>query len=538
MGASEESHPELVVQGSCSECGGPFRAGIWDHSFHCEYCGSLLLSKRELGGEVFVVSSGRNLPVLDVIIARESDELRSRLRGRYRLEDGVSLELPALVEAKVKAFQAELRASLELVETIDFFAPYEVREQTVMQGILGRRRGRKESFLQAFLVEELARLYDTSDFNLRDRGLKIRGLELQLMSDAHFGGSEPRFLEAYTAADFDSRPDRTAFRVRADTQIISRIHDATRERRLRVYKHMSYACVRRNAAPEHYLIDRQFDGIAGRPSSEEAKRFRALPPRPISQVLVPPDIRAIASQCPNCGWELELPSRESIVFCPTCWLGVSVTPEGLQARAYRAERAQAPGRDRRLLYFPFWAFPFRVRVENALYTRVWDWLTAVSPQPLAEQFRETDPPESTFFLPARQVFGSPELDDVFAQLTGWVNWRQPELYPDRLLAAERTSALGVELSAAEAWKLARFALLALHDDQSTRRLNGRSFGSYLAEAEPLLGSPFLALVALVGRGEDWDPGRKLLGSSVRGFPLARVESSAATARLTKSFNLA
>ncbi len=171
---------------------------------------------------------------------------------------------------------------------------------------------------------------------------------------------------------------------------------------------------------------------------------------------------------------------------------------------------------------------------------IWDHsfrLTAVSPQPLAEQFRETDPPESTFFLPAREILGSPELD-VFAQLTGWVNWRQPEFYPDRLLPAERTSALGVELSPAEAWRLARFALLALHDDQSTRRLNGRSFGSHLAEAEPLLGSPFLALVALVGRGEDWDPGRKLLGSSVRGFPMARVESSSTTARLTKSFNLA
>ena len=538
MGASEEAHPELAVQGSCSECGGPFRAGIWDHSFHCEYCGSLLLSKRELGGEVFVLSSGRNLAVLDVIIAKESDELRSRLAGRYRVEDGFRLELPAFVEAKVTALQAELRASLELVETIDFFAPYEVREQTVMQGILGRRRGLKQSFLQAFLVEDLARLYDASSFNLRDRGLKIRGMELQLMRDAHFGGSEPRFLEVHTAADFDSRLDRSAFRVRADTQIISRIHDTTRERRLRVYKHMSYACVRRDAAPEHYLIDRQFDGIAGRPSPAEAERFRALPTRPISQVLVPPDIRAIAPQCPNCGWELDLPVRENIVFCPTCWLGVSVTPEGLQARAYRTEPAQPPDGDRRLLYFPFWAFPFRVRAEGTLYTRVWDWLTAVSRQPLAEQFRERDPPESTFFLPAREVFGSPELDDVFAQLTGWVNWRQPGLSPDRPLPAVRTSGLGVELSPAEAWKLARFALLALHDDQSTRRLNGRSFGRYLAEAEPLLSSPFLALVPLVGKGEDWDPGLKLPGSSVRGFPLARVERSAATARLNKSFNLA
>ena len=99
---------------------------------------------------------------------------------------------------------------------------------------------------------------------------------------------------------------------------------------------------------------------------------------------------------------------------------------------------------------------------------------------------------------------------------------------------------GVELSSAEAWKLAPFALLALHDDQSTRRLNGRTFQRYIAQAELLPGEPFLAAIPLlfsVLPGQQWEPGARLLGSSVRGFPRLRIDPGASVERVTKSFNL-
>jgi DNA-directed RNA polymerase subunit RPC12/RpoP len=531
-----ETRDELTVEGSCTECGAPFRAGIWDHCFHCAYCGSLLLSKRDLDTQVFVVTSRRDLDVIEIIVRRESEHLRSTLAG-FGVEGPMSPDVSGIVEARVQKFQSELRAVLSLVESVDFFAPYEVRQRTIFQGILGRRRGRKESFLQAFVVEELARLYDSSRFNLRDRGLKIRGMRLQLLESNHLELSQNRFLECSTPPDFENGLDRSALRLDRNTQIISRIHEAGRERRLKVYKHMSYAHVGRGSQDEHYLIDHQFDGVAGTLAAGEAVTFRELEARPIAKVLVPSDIRAIAAECPNCGWELELPPREHAVFCPTCALGVDVTPEGLKPLSYRAGVAQVPDRSQHVIYFPFWAFPFRVRTEGELHVRIWDWLAAVSRQPLAEQFRETDPAESAFFLPAREIFGTPALDDVFAQLTGWVNWRQPQLRSHRPLPEERTSMLGVELSSEESWRLAPFALLALHDNHSTCRLNGRTFTRYVAQAEPLAGEPFLAQVPLVFADQQWDPGAQQLGSSARGFPRSRIEPAGAIARVTKSFNL-
>ena len=531
-----EAGAQLVVEGSCTECGGPFRAGIWDHSFHCDYCESLLLSKRDLDTEVFVVTSGNDLDPVELVIKGECRNLRSSLGGYSPMD----LEATGIIEAQVRALEIELREALSLAESVDFFAPYEVRQRTVFQGILGRRRGRKESFLQAFVVEDLTRLYDHQRFNLRDRGLKIRGLRLRLLDRDHIEVSQGRFLERGSPSDFESRIDRSVLRLRPDTQIISRIHHVSRERRLTVYKHMTYAHVRRHSRSEHYLIDRQFDGIAGTLAPGEETLFRELSGRPISEVLVPPDIRAVASQCPNCGWELALPPREHVVFCPTCALGVAATVEGLRPLAYRVGVAPTPDRSQQMIYLPFWAFPFRIRAAGEFYVNIWDWLGTVSPQPLAEQFRETDPPESTFFLPAREIFGTPGLDDVFAQLTGWVNWRQPRLTSDRPLPEERTSMLGVELSSAEAWKLAPFGLLALHDDQSTRRLNGRTFQRYIAQAELLPGEPFLAAIPLlfsVLPGQQWEPGARLLGSSVRGFPRLRIDSDAPVERVTKSFNL-
>ena len=56
--------------------------------------------------------------------------------------------------------------------------------------------------------------------------------------------------------------------------------------------------------------------------------------------------------------------------------------------------------------------------------------------------------------------------------------------------------LDVELEAAEAASLARFALVALHDPQSTRKLNGMNFKKLVMDAEVASGDAQLAVVAL------------------------------------------
>ena len=533
----EADAPALVVEGACTECGAPWVAGIFDHSVQCEFCGSLLVAARERNDEVFVVTHGKGTPdVLEVLIRSELDELRSSLIGRFRLEEGLSLEARAWVEARVAARRAELAAELELRECLDFFAPYELHEQRIFQGILGRRNEVKESFLQAFTAEELVRRYDARRFNLRDRGLKIRGFRLKLLEAEHLELAENRFLDVVEAQPQGLDLDRSKLRLRPGTRVISRIAEVWKDRRIRVYKHMTYVRVaRRRGREQHLLLDRQFNGIAGRLEPAEVEAFRAIPAQPVERMLRKPAIGMIAAECPNCGWALRLPPRERIVFCPTCYSAVRAEPDGLSRSAYRAGRP--PLDAERVIWVPFWGFRFDVTAGGTRYRRIWDWLAAVSPQPAAELFRATDPEQSTFYLPAREVWGMPELDDVLAQLLGFVNWAQPELSPDRPVPDERARLLGVDVAADDARALARFALLALHDVQSTRRLNGQRFRSLIADAELRLGSPFLASIPLGFRGGSWAPAQATYGSTARGFELHWLERDWSRQCIRRAFNL-
>jgi hypothetical protein len=548
--AEDDVAEPLEVELHCPECGAAVVVGIWDQSAACAFCGSLLACGRLLGEEVFVVSTvkhGATLDVVELLIRFETESYRNELTGNAKQQDGFSLEIPALIEARVALLRAKLEAELEPVDTIDFLVPYELHERTVVQGMLGRRGRAKESFVQCFRTEDLRRRYDETRINLRDRGLKIRGSRLELLSDVHNQGTGGRTLDAVepTQNRGGLRADRARFRVDTGAQVISQIDGVVRERRLAIWKHMSAARVRRAGQAEDYLVDRQFDTIAGRLSRDEAGAFRALPERPVGDVMVKPRLRAIASECPNCAAELTLPRRALIVFCATCALGIRIAPEGLAPCAYALAQLAAGPRPDALVGFPFWALPFRLRAGGRDYTRVWDWLAAVSPQPAAERFREHDPAESLLFIPARGLLGSRALDDAFGALVATATWRQPALRVERAAPTDAIRLLDVELEAAEAFALARYTLLALHDAQSTRSLNGMNFKKLVMDAELGAGDAQLAVLPLALYGGHWFPAPAAAGGDaaatspgMRPVPLEVLEDDGRLPRLSHAFSLA
>jgi hypothetical protein len=317
-----------------------------------------------------------------------------------------------------------------------------------------------------------------------------------------------------------------------------------RERQLQLWKHMSAVRVRRSGGIEDYLVDRQFDTIAGKLSADEAEVFRALPERPISQVIAKPSLRALASECPNCGAGLSLPPRAKIAFCATCALGIRVAPEGLEACAYALGELPAGSGEDALVGFPFWSLPVRVRAGGREFSRVWDWLEAVSAQAAAARFREHDPGDSRLFIPARAILGTRELDDAFTALSATATWRQPRVRIERAEPSAGLRLLDVELEAAEAAALARYALVALHDAQSTRSLNGMNFRKLVAEAELMVGEPELALLPLPLHGGHWIPcpadaaGDPAAASpGMRPVPLALLEDDGRMPRLARAFSL-
>ncbi len=497
----------LEVELHCPECGAAVVVGVWDQSAACAYCASLLVCGRLFGEEVFVVSNASSgaLDAAELLIRYETESYRNILIGRARSQEGVSLDFPGVIEARVAAFRARLEGELERVETIDFLVPYELHERTIVQAVLGRRGAAKESFLQCFRTEDLRRRYDGTRLNLRDRGLKIRGSRLELLSETHRDHASGRHLERITAAPGRKTIDRSGLRLDEQVQVIAQFDGVVSERNLQVWKHMSVARIRRLGVIESYLVDRQFDTIAGKLTLAESSVYRSLPERPLAEVFAKPSLRAIASECPNCSAHLDLPARAKIAFCPTCALGIRITPERLEPCAYAwGEPPRASGADG-TIGFPFWSLPFRLRAGGREFTRIWDWLEAVSPQPAAVSFRENDPEQSRLFIPARASFGTRELDDAFAALAATATWRQPSVRVERAEPAAEIRLLDVELEADEATALARYALVALHDAQSTRSLTGLGFRELVAKAEFVPGEPSLAVLPLPLHGGSWIP---------------------------------
>jgi hypothetical protein len=547
--AGEDAAQRLEVELHCPECGAAMIVGIWDQSARCAYCASLLVCERLLGEEVFIVADATPgaLDVIALLVRTETESLRNELVGRARNDEGLNLELPPLLDLRVAAFRAKLEASLEAVDTIDFLVPYELHERTVMQGLLGRRGAAKESFVQSFLTEDLRRLYDTKHLNLRDRGLKIRGSRLSLLADCRSASGGERFLDIPEATPNRVAPrgDRARLKIDGQAQVIAQIEGVVRERHLRLWKHMSAVRIRRDGVPEGYLVDRQFDTIAGRLAGGESSRFRALPERRIDAVVPKPSLRALASECPNCGVDLGLPPRARIAFCANCGVGIRIGSEGLAACRYSVgELPPVTGTQQRRIGFPFWSLPFRVRAGGREFTRVWDWLEMVSPQAAATRFREQDPAESRLFIPARAIFGSRELDAAFAALTATATWRQPRLRNERISSADGLRMLDVELDASEAGALARFALVALHDAQSTRSLNGLSFRKLVADAELLAGEAELAVLPLLLLDDHWipsppdvrpDPG--LAPPGMRPVPETLLADDGALPRTSRTFSM-
>lgn len=546
--ADEDASERLEVELHCPECGAAIVVGIWDQSARCTFCASLLACGRLLGEEVFVVrdATATAIDVVALLIRSETESYRNELIGRSRNQEGLQLDLPTLLDARVAIFRAQLESALEAVDDVDFLVPYELHERTVVQAVLGRRAVVKESFVQCFLTEDLRRLFDGAKTNLRDRGLKIRGAKLCLLSDAHRDSAGDRWLDVADATQNRVTPiaDRSRAQLDGDGQVIARIEGVLRERHLKLWKHMSVGRVRRAGVVEDYLIDHQFDTIAGRLAGDEAAALRGLKPRPLAEVVAKPSLRALASECPNCGSDLVLPPRALIAFCATCALGVRVTPEGLVPTAYGVGELPARGKSDGRVGFPYWSLPFRVRASGREFTRVWDWLEAVSTQPAATRFREHDPAESRIFVPARAIFGGRALDDAFCALAATATWRQPKTRRERPTPADALRILDVSLDAADATTLARFALVALHDAQSTRSLNGLNFRTFVRDAEWVAGEAELVVLPLALHAGHWvpcpvaadgDPAAAAVG--MRPVPLALLEDQGDAPRISRAFSL-
>ena len=184
----------IVIEGHCPECGGPYRAELWDRTHVCEYCESLLAFARDDTRDVYAVSDGESgaAHLLEILVRHELEAYRARRAARYASAGPLAME-PLFGDTDLVQFAEHLRGQFELRLQVDFFVPYWLRESAVAEAVLGRRGVAKESYLQLFHTEQLSRGYDERAFHLRDRGLKIGGLRLERLTNRHLDLAAGRF---------------------------------------------------------------------------------------------------------------------------------------------------------------------------------------------------------------------------------------------------------------------------------------------------------------------------------------------------------
>jgi hypothetical protein len=116
---------------------------------------------------------------------------------------------------------------------------------------------------------------------------------------------------------------------------------------------------------------------------------------------------------------------------------------------------------------------------------------------------------------------------------------------ERALPIDAIQLLDVELEPGEAVALARYTLVALHDAQSTRSLNGMNFKKLVMDAQLEAGDPQLTVLPLALFGGQWFPCPAEAGGDpaaaspgMRPVPLEVLADDGRLPRLSRAFSLA
>ena len=527
--AEEDVAERLEVELHCPECGargrrrrlGPVRA-LRLLRARCSPAGAC--SARRCSSVKDATATA-----LDVVAAPDPHrdrELPQRAGRTLAQQEGLQLDLPTADRRARRAVSRQARGGARAGRRRGL--PGALRAARARRRAGRARTSRpssKESFVQCFLTEDLRRRFDATKTNLRDRGLKIRGAKLALLSDAHRDSVEDRFLDT---ADADTETRRRRSRTARARESTATRRWSRRSRaccasgKLEIWKHMSVGRVRRAGVVEDYLIDHQFDTIAGRLAGDEAARApraRTAPARRGDREAEPARARV---GVPELRRRSRTPAaRRRSPSAGTARWASAIAPEGLRAVRLRAGRAPAarkgPDGVHRLPVLVAAVPPARGRARvDARLGLARGGLDAARRDALPRAGPGREPPLRS---------GARDLRRARARRRVLRAHRDRHLAPAARCAVERASpadALRICSTSSSSRRtpatLARYALVALHDAQSTRSLNGMNFRSLVRDVElvrgrarargPAARAPRRTLGPLPGRGRR-EPGRRL-----------------------------
>ncbi len=485
---------------ACPNCGAPFAVDDEAVNVTCRHCGSLLVLTAPDREEIYL-ADGRiedEHDALEIII-------EYRLRAR-RVEIASALRDPEgnsgpewIISNRVKAFEKELRAQARLLVAQVLQVPYWHITGKIVQGILGRvNMDIKVTRIRAFGVEHTVPAYETSRFNLRDRGLRMAQSRVRPLTAADAERFQ-RFLKWVSLPEQSYRAIDKWLRRRLD-QKIEAMYKHGRflfPRRMLVYRPYWLVRARTDETTRWVLMDGQFRTIAGYPDDAEIASFRdgciASPLDTEGESFL--NVVTSKSRCPECAWEGHFDRRSIAAICPNCHRALIPAPGGLETLPYDHSPARGIAEP---CYVPFWRFAFRATPPDGDAVETLDeWLEMAFPAGRPPRF---EPSGRHLWVPAVKLIGSAVGDQALKDLTAWIHGAALDVVERKVPHDARSSFMDVSVSEEQARELARFTLLGLHNKPSAARLNVLLVRRTCLDLELELSEPRLVLVPF-GREE-------------------------------------
>lgn len=498
----------FVLALHCPQCGAPFEVAERAVSHRCSYCTSLLIIDVPARGEVLVESPRLNAEAAYALVieARIRDAVRhldydpNSAGGALLFSTEEDEDLSDLtLRHRRNQIAKKVTSAHRLLSSDPFWVPYEQTVGKVVQLVLGRRGDDlKLVICRAFAAETTAPWYDTTVFNLRDRGLRSAWCAMRPVDQGDL--ASPRRFVPVSDAPMPNQLLRRWLGDSLDPAIekISLQSKIVPSARFLVYRPFFLLRLKREAVEEGVLVDAAMGTIAGSLGPEEVKKLlgiRKSAPKALDLGSTR-QVRVIGSRCPNCSAEQKIPTYAVVSFCPNCHAGMEVTPRGLKTRNYLREEGLRASRKVTLL--PFWTFSFEVKVDGEKHTTLESWARATFPQTPPADFT---PAGNRVYVPATALLTTEAGDRCFARLAHLAHHANWDLTPDRVDLNRRPQFLPVTVPCVEAQDLTRAALFSSHTKLSASKLNTLLLKKTIFDAEIRLADPQLVLVALTERSD-------------------------------------
>jgi hypothetical protein len=413
----EPESPEVEIP--CPHCGGPNDWNLFQTLNQCPFCGSVLFWPYPEGKADYLVAESMlrdEADLLDVLALydamREASRRRARVTQHRDTDPDITIDLGSgFTDTEIYEIKRRRLPLFRLVKSVCVYVPYQLVSSLLAFHVLGRLSGDQKVARSLFFQSDAILAAYLPEWNFRDRGLQLSRQRLKPFMAGKW--TEPFLATGTPAKEMDRlirqwTNDRKL--LQAEIQPITFEGKALTSRRWWVYRPYYFVNAQTPEGTKWYLVDGQFQTIAGMPDALEISRVTSDSWEKLDlQEVRKFEIKIVPFRCPNCGWDIHLQKGEYQV-CGNCSRILQVSEKGLSVEPYRIigreDLAWWPKVHKGpVAWLPFWRVRTSILFEKKKFEDFGELLAALLP---TYKIRQQFP---YFHIPAYDCWTVARYDD-------------------------------------------------------------------------------------------------------------------------------